>query len=74
MMTAREIGRIVGAAMARDEMAEGRYSEWTGLDAQDGDKLALAGLTPDTPEWADAEATARNEYEYLIACRKPLAR
>jgi hypothetical protein len=64
--TPQEIGRRIGRAMARDAIAEGMPSGWTGLDAQDADRATAAGLEPDTAAWADMEAAAREEYEHRV--------
>lgn len=67
MATATEIGRKIGAAIARDVLAEDDLPfEWTGLDAQDGDQLLAAGFVAGTPEWAEAEAAAKAEYDLVL--------
>jgi hypothetical protein len=75
----KDIGRQVGAAIAKDAIAEGMPLRWSGLDAQDGDRFTAVGLIPDTDEWVAAEAAARDEYERLTnpqatcrVCGKPL--
>lgn len=65
-MNASEIGTRVGKAIARDVVADGLPREWTGLDAQDGDVLTAAGLTPGTAEWAEAEAAAEAAYREAV--------
>ncbi len=65
--TAREIGRTVGQAIARDVMADADMTlEWTGLEAQDGDQLAAAGFATGTQEWADAEEAAEEAYHEIV--------
>jgi hypothetical protein len=63
---ASEVGRTIGNAMARDTMAEGMPREWTGIDAQDGDRATAAGITPDSPEWGEMVQAAREAYEAAI--------
>lgn len=64
---ATSVGRRVGLAIYHDVIAEPDMSrEWTGLSAEDGDQLTLAGLLPDTPEWDEAERMARETYEAAI--------
>jgi len=39
MQTIEEIGTQLGMAIARDVIADGMDTQWTGLDAQDGDHI-----------------------------------
>jgi hypothetical protein len=39
MKTIEEIGTQLGMAIARDVIADGMDTQWTGLDAQDGDHI-----------------------------------
>lgn len=67
MTTATEIGIKVGKAIARDVIADDMPREWTGLDAQDGDRLTAAGIDLGTPEWSEAEAAAEEAYRNAVA-------
>lgn len=67
MTTAKQIGEKVGRAIARDVLADGLPREWTGLDPQDGDQLAAAGLEPGTPAWGEAELAAEVAYHRMLA-------
>lgn len=65
---ARLIGARIGKAIARDVIADpDMSSDWTGLDAQDGDQLLIAGFSLGTPEWAAAEASAHEAYDLMMA-------
>jgi hypothetical protein len=63
---AKVLGRTIGAAMARDAKAEGMPREWTGLDAQDGDRAIADGVMPDTPLWEEMERAAKEEFESRV--------
>ena len=56
------LGKKIGNAIARDVLASDIPRTWTGLDAQDGDQLTAAGITPDSPEWEQAETAARDAF------------
>lgn len=60
--TPAALGTQIGRAIARDVLAEDMPRAWTGLDAQDGDRLIAAGIQPDTDAWAVAEQAAREAY------------
>lgn len=63
---AKEVGKRVGEAIARDVIAERMSREWSGLSGQDGDQFTAAGIEPITDEWDAAEAAAKVAYlEYL---------
>ena len=64
--TVAAVGTRVGAAIARDVLAEDLPRAWTGLDSQDGDQLIAAGILPGTPEWDEVEASAEAEYRRLV--------
>lgn len=66
MTTAHEIGTRIGQAIARDVLADNMPREWTGLDAQDGDQLMIAGIELGTPEWEQAEQAAKAAYEAAL--------
>jgi hypothetical protein len=57
----------IGQAIARDVKAEGMPANWTGLDAQDGDQLTAAGVMPDTPQWGQAIAVAKQAFRAAMA-------
>ena len=61
------IGVSIGRAMARSVKAESMPSEWTGLDAQDGDQLLAAGYAAGSPEWDAAEEAAESAYREAVA-------
>lgn len=68
--TAREIGTIIGQAIARDVIANDDLSrEWTGIEDQDGDQLTAAGIEPGTAEWSEAEESAEEAYTARLAKR-----
>jgi hypothetical protein len=56
------LGHKIGNAIALDALASDMPRTWTGLDAQDGDQLTAAGITPDSPEWEQAECAARDAF------------
>ena len=70
MMTATQLtanlinalGRQIGNAIARDVLASDMPRTWTGLDAQDGDQLTAAGIMPDTADWEQAIAVAKQTF------------
>lgn len=64
--SSRDIGRRIGRAIARDVLAEGMPREWTGLDPQDGDQLAAAGIAPRSAEWDAAVAEAELAYREIV--------
>jgi hypothetical protein len=64
--TPEQIGTRVGAAIARDVLAEDMPRKWTGLDPIDGDVLISAGIAAGTPEWERAEAAAKIEYQRML--------
>lgn len=66
MKNAIEIGQRIGSAMARDVMADGLATEWTGLDPQDGDLLTAGGVEPGSAEWVAAEVAAEAEYRRIV--------
>jgi hypothetical protein len=66
LATANDIGKRIGRAMANDAMADGMPTEWTGLDAQDGDELLALGIDADDPEWAAAEDSAQFEFHRIV--------
>lgn len=63
---ASEIGLKIGAAMARDVMADDLAREWTGINDQDGDQLTAAGIEPDSQDWQEAISAAQAEYERVL--------
>lgn len=66
--TVTEIGAEIGRSIARDVLATPDMDHaWTGIDAQDGDRLTAQGIEPDTDAWTEAEAAA--EAAYLAAVR-----
>jgi hypothetical protein len=66
-MTAKELGRKIGQAIARDVLADDMPREWTGLDPQDADLLTSAGLQPGTTEWTKVEDAAEIAYHDTIS-------
>jgi len=67
MSKASEVGTKVGAAMARDVLADGLPREWAGIDPQDADQFTAAGIEFGSDEWAEAEAAAEAEYRRLVS-------
>jgi hypothetical protein len=66
--TTDDVGYRVGRAMARDVLADPDMPrEWTGIDPQDADQFAAAGLEPGTPEWERQEAIAAAVYSAALA-------
>jgi hypothetical protein len=63
---AADVGTRVGAAIARDALAEGMPREWTGLDPQDADRITGAGIEYGSGEYHEAEAAAEREYRRLV--------
>jgi hypothetical protein len=59
-MTAEQVGKRIGRAMARDVLAEDMPREWTGLDAQDIDQI------PGGIDFDEVEAAAQKEYALII--------
>lgn len=66
MTVALETGERIGAAIARDVLADELPTAWTGLDPQDGDQLTAAGVEPGTAEWDAAESAAEGEYRRRV--------
>lgn len=68
----KQVAVDVGRAIARDARADGWPTDWTGLDAQDGDQLSEAGIEPGTAEWDEAASIAAESYAAaLSACTCP---
>jgi len=58
----RTVGQVIGRAIARDVLADDLPREWTGLDAQDGDRALAAGIVAGTEAWDEMERAARAAY------------
>lgn len=63
---AEVVGVRVGAAIARDVLRNDMPREWAGIDPQDADQFAAAGLAFGSDEWHAAEAAAEAEYLRVI--------
>lgn len=66
MTNAKEIGTLIGKAIARDHIAE-KMVGWVGINDQDGDQLTAAGIQPGTAAWNEAEIAAKEAYELAVA-------
>jgi len=67
MILAVETGRKCGRSLANHVLANNEIGrDWTGLEIEDGDRLLAVGIDNTMPEFAAAEAAARDEYEMIL--------
>lgn len=70
---AQSIGHQIGSAIFADAVAENMPREWTGLDAQDGDRAMGYGLEIGTAEWAEMEGSARTAFCLCVETERELS-